>query len=133
MLGIENDLIVCDSKIFIPPTFVKEFCEMSHASHAAVSRTISAAKQRFYWPKMTADLKEFVKHCKACAQYQASQPREPLIHTRAMYPMEQLSMDLFEITGRHFVLIVDRYSNYTFVGELKQLSTQYITKFLNII
>ena len=68
---------------------------------------------------MATDIQEFVKHSKICTQCQASQSREPLIQTKANYPKVLVSMDLFELSGRHFVIMVDRFSNYPFISEIR--------------
>ena len=58
---------------------------------------------------------------------------EPFIHTTAEYPMQKLSMDLFQAGGQHYLIIVDRFSGYPFLARLSKLATTAVLESLHPI
>ena len=47
--------------------------------------------------------------------------------------MEMISIDLFHVGHKNFVVIADRFSGYIWVEQLRDLSTKAITKIMNVI
>ncbi len=45
--------------------------------------------------------------------------------------MEAVSTDLFQSEGKHYIVMVDRYSGFPFVQQLTRLNTNTITKVLH--
>ena len=57
---------------------------------------------------------------------QPSLQREPLIPTVAQYPMQFVAADLFTWLGKHYLTMVDRFSGFPWVCQLRSLSTSAI-------
>ena len=72
-----------------------------------------------FWPKMNADIKEMIAVCKTCRNFEASQPKEPLMpvetHSR---PREKIGVDLFSFDNKDFLITVDYFSNYWEIDKL---------------
>ncbi|KAI3368288.1 hypothetical protein L3Q82_008000 [Scortum barcoo] len=67
------------------------------AGHQGQARTLHLARQRFFWPQMERDIKDYVKCCQRCILAKSPEPaaRAPLesIHTSA--PMELVCIDFW--------------------------------------
>lgn len=60
------------------------------AGHQGQARTVNLARQRFYWPKMEQDVREYVKCCQRCILAKTPEPsaRAPLESIKTTAPME---------------------------------------------
>ena len=52
-------------------------------------------------------------------------------HPEAVEPMHSVALDLFECAGKHFIVMVDRFSYFIWVKELHRLGTDAIIKILD--
>jgi len=66
------------------------------AGHLGIAKTIARAAERYYWPRMFADIARYVRTCANCLAHKASQERPVgLLHaTPVKTPWEQVSIDL---------------------------------------
>jgi hypothetical protein len=53
----------------------------------------------------------------------ASQPKEPLQLTHAEAPMDHIAVDLFEVAGQHYLVMVDRFSGFPFVQRMRTITS----------
>ncbi|KAG7302947.1 hypothetical protein JYU34_012942 [Plutella xylostella] len=87
----------------------------------------SDARNRFYWPGMSADIDLFVARCDVCAALRPSPPRAPL----APWPFpprawHRVHLDfLGPINGKTYLIIVDAYSKWV---ELFDVSSGYSSR-----
>jgi transposase InsO family protein len=72
---------------------------------------------------MKNDITVKIGTCSACIALLPSQQHEPLLMDRARYPMEKVSVDLFELAAIAYLVVVDRYSGYPFVARLRTTTT----------
>jgi len=79
---------------------------------------------------MCNEIKQIIDSCDRCQQIRPSQPKEPDIKTVASFPMENVSLDLFHLANKTFLVMVDRYSGFPFVEHLKSTSTEGVTRTL---
>lgn len=123
-------LLVVDSyRIVVPHSERPYILNRIHESHSGITRTQALARQHFYWPGMTTDIKLKIQGCMKCQKVLASLPAEPLQqYYHAYEPMQCVSSDLFESIGKHYVLLCDRYSGMTWVAALNSLITSAIIK-----
>ena len=63
-------------RLFVPEVVRSPVLQWGHASriacHPGCRRTLALLQQRFWWPSMAADTKEFVAACSVCARSKAS-------------------------------------------------------------
>lgn len=67
------------------------------AGHQGQARTIYLAWQRFYWPRMESDVKEYVRCCDRCILAKTPEPaaRAPLASIRTTAPLELMCIDFW--------------------------------------
>ena len=67
------------------------------AGHQGQARTAHLARQRFFWPQMGRDIKEYVKCCQRCILAKTPEPaaRAPLESIHTLAPMELVCIDFW--------------------------------------
>lgn len=67
------------------------------AGHQGQDRTISLARQRFYWPDMEKNIREYVQCCRRCVLAKSPEPaaRAPLENIKSTAPMELVCIDFW--------------------------------------
>ena len=111
-----DGVIIYKDRIVIPPSLRQEALDALHAAHQGVSSMISRAEISVFWPGITPAIKEICaicNHCNRMAPSQPSAPPTPLMTPD--YPFQCLCADYFSYKGVHYLVVVDRYSNWPIV------------------
>lgn len=123
-----SQLAVCDGivckglRIVVPPTMRAHMLKLIHQSHLGMVKCKQRAREVLYLPSMSAEIENMIRNCCKCAEIQNRLPREPLKPTATPeLPFEEVASDLFEFEGKHYIILVDYYSKYIEVDELKDL------------
>ena len=124
------NLILYHGRIFIPMEAKKEILETLHIQHTGETKTLANARQLYFWPGMTKDIKLMVGSCQVCLSHKPSQKLEPQIQTITSRPWEAVSVDLGYFNGTHYLVLMDRYSGWPLVKPLKKLDTASVTSTL---
>jgi len=112
----------CDYwRLLVPKEFRNELIDFVHShpttAHPGVYKTFKKLCERFYWPKMRADVASFIKRCRICIGHKAVQ-QSPAGHlgTRPTIsrPFQMLSADLMgplprSSKGYRYILLVCDY------------------------
>ena len=123
----ENGIIVVDGdKLYLPPGSRKNTLSQLHESHCGYAKTLQTARSIYFWPSMKHDIRAIVDNCEPCQSLQPSKPVEPFIRT-ASFPMEQISIDLFQVAGKTYMVTVDRFSGYLWVDLLRNQNTKAVS------
>lgn len=67
------------------------------AGHQAQSRSLSLARQRFFWPNLDRDVRDYVRHCQRCIVSKTIEPegRAPLESIMSTRPLELVCIDFW--------------------------------------
>ncbi|XP_035989083.1 uncharacterized protein K02A2.6-like [Fundulus heteroclitus] len=107
-------------RIVIPPTMRQHMLKLIHQLHLGIVKSKQRAREVLYWLGMSAEIEEVVKDCSKCAEFQNKLPRLPLKPTETPeLPFELVASDIFEFEGKHLILLVDYFSKFIEVDELK--------------
>lgn len=83
----------------VAAALVKQALQGIHdeAGHQGQSRTLSLAKQRFFWVGMERDVQEYVRCCKRCVVSKTPEPegRAPLRSVKTTSPLEIVCIDFW--------------------------------------
>ena len=52
--------------------------EETHKSHQGLQACLRRATEAFFWPRMSAQLKDLIDKCSICQSVKPEQPSEPL-------------------------------------------------------
>jgi hypothetical protein len=88
-----------------------------------------AAKQLYFWPKMNEHIKDMIDACERCQFYKSlKQKQEQIQQTpfKDLYPMAEVGSNLFGAGKHHFLIVVDRYSEFPLVARLNSMAAESI-------
>ena len=113
------DGVVCyGHRAVIPPTLRPEVVAHLHSAHQGVSKMSARAADCVFWPGITADIQHARSMCTTCDINAPSQsrlpPAEPEIPSA---PFESVASDYFQLGGKHYLVSVDRLTNWPEVRE----------------
>ena len=107
------------NRIIVPKAARKAVLESPHVQHTGQTKTLMNARQLYFWPGMTNDVKLMISMCKECMLYLPSQTLDPQINTTATRPFESVNINLGKQNGKEHLIFADRYSGWTLVRPLK--------------
>jgi len=116
-------------KMLIPNSLRKRVLEGLHSGHQGVSSMASNARERLFWPRLDADLRQVRDQCRKCNEIAPSLPAETLVMTPdPEMPFEQVATDFFEIGSHPYLVYADRYSAWTDAKKLKDKTGKSVKK-----
>ena len=124
--NFRDELCICDGllmkgdRLITPSSLRREMLDKIHSSHLGVEKCINRARETVYWPGVCEQIKEKVAKCEICNKYRNCQMKEPLLpYPVPDRPWQVLTADLFVLPQGKFVLLVDYYSKYFELTQLK--------------
>ena len=133
-LTIQDEFVFKGQQIVVPATLRKELIEVTHASHIGIEACIRRARESLWWPRMSAELKQYIEKCDICLAHCTSQTKEPLIqHQFLARPWSRVAVDLCELNGRTLLVASDYYSSYIEVSRLTTVTSKAVIKALKEI
>ena len=110
-LSYWEGIITKGDVIVVPHSLMDETLEKIHTGHFGVTKCKERARQSVWWPGISTDIVDRISSCAICIQKSASQRKEPMIPSEIPErPYQKVGTDLFEIKGKHYVVIMDYYS-----------------------
>ena len=115
-----------DDKRFlvVPKSLQSKVMEMNHdiptAGHAGKDKTIAKIKTRYFWYRMTKDIRNYISSCAACNQNKKAvkQGRCPMTNYHAGLPMEKVHLDFIGPLPKstqgneHILMMVDQFTKW---------------------
>ena len=119
-LTTEGGLIYKAHNILIPPSLRADTLQKLHQSHQGIEKTKRLARESIFWPGMNSQIEELVSNCSTCLHHASANQREPLHpHEIPSRPWQKVATDLFDWNGKPHLIVVDYYSRYPEVSELR--------------
>ena len=78
-ITVQNGLLFKGDRIIVPASLRKEMMEKVHSSHLGIEGCSRCAREVFFWPRINAELKDFILKCDVCHSYKPEQTLEPLM------------------------------------------------------
>ena len=123
-LTVSDELVFKNHQILIPIALRRHFMALAHKSHIGIEGCLRRMRESLFWPRMSAEMKDYVARCDICLSNRDQQPKEPLMpHDVPMRPWEKVAADLAEMDGRILLVVVDYYSNFIEIDELKRMTS----------
>ena len=118
-LTIVDNLLLFDDRLVIPKCMRIEILNCLHQSHLGITKCCELARCSVWWPLITSEIEEMVKRCHICNKLKPP-IKEPLLSSSVPEcPWSRVGVDLFELNGNTYVLVVDYLSRWI---EIKLLS-----------
>lgn len=119
-LSIEDGCLFYGNNIVVPYQLQNKVLDTLHENHVGIVKMKMIARSYVWWPKIQKDIENFVQNCNICQQTR-NVPKE-IVKTawsESKYPFERIHLDFFYINGINFLIIVDSYSKFVDVSQMK--------------
>ena len=110
------------------------------AGHQGHDHTVSLLKEHFWWPGMAKQMRQVIKACRCCLQYEGGTPRAPLCPIVATTPLDLLHVDFTSIETMmelnqsprvtSILVFEDHFTKHVLVYVTPDQTAKTITKFL---
>ena len=133
-LSAIDGLVVFRDRIVVPAALRPEMLDLVHESHQGISKSLENAGTCIWWPGISRQIKNVVSQCASCQQDRPSQRKEPLKPTSLpSRAWERVDADLFEIKGKHYLVVIDGYSRWIEIKLLPSTKTGSVVNRFNEI
>ena len=106
-------------QLVLPKVYQKTVLQGLHndVGHPGRDRTLSLIRERFYWPRMTAEIEQWTKQCQRCLLRKSpTNNRAPLVNIVTTYPLELVCMDYLTLEPAkgvgNVLVITDHFTKY---------------------
>ena len=109
------------TQIVLPADYHQMVFEQLHErmGHLGHERTVELCQQRFYWPHLSADVKDYIqKKCRCVANKAPNvQERAPLVPIEATHPFQMVSIDYLKLDPckgkfEYVLMVTDHYTRF---------------------
>ncbi|XP_043266601.1 uncharacterized protein K02A2.6-like [Venturia canescens] len=131
-LTVENGCLMWGYRVIIPEDLRKNLLKELHDSHLGVVKMKSVARSYIWWPGIDNEIENVVKSCEWCLEA-ADNPPKAALHSWKWPdgPNIRLHADfLGPIDGKMFIVIVDAFSKWLDVKEMRNITTDTTIKAL---
>ena len=116
-----DGVVMYKDRTVIPKLFREEITTKIHLAHQGTTSMTSRVESSVFWPKITQDVARARERCYDSNKNSPSQPNAPPHPpTEPEYPFQCVCPDFFSFAGRHYLVIVDRYSNWPIVEKASE-------------
>nr|XP_039268356.1 uncharacterized protein K02A2.6-like [Styela clava] len=139
-LSVWNDVCLArGSRAIIPSQLRKRVLEMAHSGHPGMVRMKQRCRENVWWPRLNAQIEDFVRNCQPCAMSGKSiKPAEPPLQSIPWpsEPWKDISIDVFgemqiaPVKDRFAVVINDLHSKWPEVALTSNVTSTYLINIL---
>ena len=124
-LAVTDGLIFGGERLVIPGTMRPEIKKNMHLGHTGIEGCLRRARESVYWPGMTSEIKEWIKTCETCQEYDNTQTKETLMsHDMPDRLWQKVGVDLFSYMGKDYLVTTDYKSNFWEIDYLSNTSSK---------
>ena len=129
-LSVHNGVLFKGSRVVIPQLLRPEVKSKIHSSHLGVEACLRKARDTVFWPGMNAEVKDQIKQCSICNEFQAKNQKLPMqSHKLPDRPWSRVAADQFTLHGKEYIVLVDFYSDFTEVQKLEEKTSSSVIEF----
>jgi len=123
-IAYNHGLMLKGIQIIIPYSMRSEMKQIIHQGHLGIEKCKKRCRQSVYWPNINKEISDLVSNCSTCLNNRNQQQREPLLPQEIpSEPWIKISVDLFTLYKKKYVLVIDYYSKYFEIAHLENEST----------
>jgi transposase InsO family protein len=123
-LVAQDDILLRGHRLVIPESLQEEMLARIHQGHQGIVKCSRRARETVWWPGINQDIQQLVENCRICLQEQRVK-HQPLKTTPLPEgPWREVGSDLLEFRDKVYLLVVDYYSRWIEVFELKEMTSK---------
>lgn len=111
-MTVQHGLLLDQSRLVIPAELQKNILQRLHEGHQGIVKCRALARSCVWWPGLSKQIEKEVGACATCEKERVHHPEPLLLSKTPDYPWQRVGMDLFELKGHQYLLIVDYYSRW---------------------
>ena len=136
--GQDEDLLL----LMVPKAHCTATLNRCHqdAGHQGRDRMLSLLQEHFWWPGMAKQMRQVIKTCRRCLQYEGGNPKAPLCPIVATTPLDLLHIDFTSIETTmeldtsprvaNVLVLQDHFTKYVLAYVTPNQTAKTIAKFL---
>ena len=110
--------------MIVPKAMRPEMLSRILSSHQGVALCLRKAKDIVFWPGINSEIKDQVERCSTCAEFQARNASQPMqAHEIPTFSWSKVATDLFTLSGKNYIRVVDYFSDFVEVSELEDTTS----------
>ena len=126
-------LVFRGEQLVVPLSLRKDMLNQLHSSHIGTGGCVRRAREILYWPRMSAEIRDFVSRCTICQTYCPEPARKELQpHELPSRPWQKIGADLFVLGQQTLLIMVDYWSNFFEVVEIHRKTAQSVITQLKV-
>lgn len=122
-LRCRGPMVFKDDRVVLPYSLRLKALNSAHGGHIGEVAMKRVMREYFWWPRMSAEITRFMKNCSTCVQLSRRNPPLPLCSRELPDgPWQMLQIDFLAVPAcgsGEFLVVIDTYSRYLFVVEMK--------------
>ena len=122
-LTIVDDVLLFNDRIVIPTNMRLEMLNRLHESHLGVTKCRALAQTSVWWPNISSQIEDMVRKCSVCAKLRPTTKEPHLPSSFPEHPWSRVAMDLFDLHGKTYLLLVDYHSRWPKIRLLDRLTS----------
>jgi transposase InsO family protein len=123
-LSTYHGIVFRGERICVPKSMRCEMLKIIHSTHMGMVKCKQRARDLVFWPGMNKQIEEVVSKCVACLENRNRAQREPMtVHPVPKLPWSKVGCDLFQLYDKHYLVMVDYYSNFIELAALPDTLT----------
>ena len=130
-LSVVDGILVKGEAVVIPSALRASIKRRLHSAHPGRDSMLRRARGTVFWPGMASDIKQVADMCETCQEMKPRNSPEPLKqHNDGDEPWQKVGLDLFEIAGKHYLAVVDYFSNFIEIDLLTTITSARVVTLL---
>ena len=119
-----DGILLKGEKLIIPNALRNSMIKRIHMGHMKIVKCSQRAREVMFWPGMNKAIEHTIANCDVCQEHRDSNPKEPMLPgPMPERPWEIVATDLFQWSGRDYLLMVYYYSRFIEVKLLENTSS----------
>lgn len=135
-LCFAGKILLRGNRMVIPERLRKQTLDLAHEGHPGMTIMKQRLRAKVWWPKLDAQVEQYVKNCRGCMLVAAPSAPEPMIR-RALPsgPWQHVAIDFLGPlpSGHYLFVVVDYFSRYIEIEIMKKTDSRETIKRLESI
>ena len=131
---IEDGILLQGNRIYIPPVLYERTLHDLHGSHKGIEKMQHLARAHFCWPRIDANILDYMRRYTTCTRYKATQAVQPMLPRDIPdRPWQELATDYFTHNGKEHILIAEPFSKYPFIFRTRSKTSDSLVQCLQYL